>query len=73
MVFQGDLVYVNYGRVEDFKLLVSNFSVNVTGKIVIVRYGMIFRGDKVRGETLFLIMVESKFFENSGRGGGREV
>ena len=46
-MFQGELVYVNYGRVEDFKLLVSNFSVNVTGKIVIVRYGRIFRGDKV--------------------------
>lgn len=41
-------MYVNYGRVEDYQWLVSNKSINVTGKIVIARYGKIFRGDKVR-------------------------
>lgn len=40
-------MYVNYGRVEDYQWLVSNKSINVTGKIVIARYGKIFRGDKV--------------------------
>lgn len=43
---QGDLVYVNYGRREDFKLLQS-MNVNCSGKIVIARYGRVFRGDKV--------------------------
>ena len=37
---------MNYGRVEDFEKLKS-LSVNVTGKIVIIRYGKIFRGNKV--------------------------
>ena len=46
IAFQGDLVYVNYGRREDFKLLQS-MNVNCSGKIVITRYGRVFRGDKV--------------------------
>lgn len=44
---QGDLVYVNYGRTEDFFQLEREMGVNVTGRIVIVRYGKIFRGNKV--------------------------
>lgn len=44
----GDLVYVNYGRVEDYLFLENNMSINVTGKIAFARYGKIFRGDKVR-------------------------
>ena len=46
IAFKGDLVYVNYGRREDFKLLQS-MTVNCSGKIVIARYGRVFRGDKV--------------------------
>ena len=42
----GELVYVNYGRVQDFEQL-KDLSVNVTGKIAIMRYGKIFRGNKV--------------------------
>ncbi|XP_060559269.1 N-acetylated-alpha-linked acidic dipeptidase 2-like [Ruditapes philippinarum] len=45
---KGDVVYVNYGRVEDFQFLERNMSINVTGKIVLARYGKIFRGNKVR-------------------------
>ncbi|XP_046570395.1 putative N-acetylated-alpha-linked acidic dipeptidase [Haliotis rubra] len=45
-VVQGDLVYVNYGRVEDYVTL-SNNSINVTNKVVLARYGGIFRGDIV--------------------------
>lgn len=45
---QGDLVYVNYGRTEDFFQLEREMGINVTEKIVIVRYGKIFRGNKVR-------------------------
>nr|XP_033808392.1 putative N-acetylated-alpha-linked acidic dipeptidase isoform X2 [Geotrypetes seraphini] len=44
----GDLVYVNYGTVEDFLFLTRNLSMNLTGKVAIVRYGKIFRGDKVK-------------------------
>lgn len=47
ILFQGDLVYVNYGRTEDFFRLERDMGINVTGKIVIVRYGKIFRGNKV--------------------------
>jgi N-acetylated-alpha-linked acidic dipeptidase len=39
------LVWVNYGRQEDFDAIIG---LNLTGTIVIVRYGKIFRGDKVK-------------------------
>uniref|UniRef100_A0A3P9DEY8 Glutamate carboxypeptidase 2 n=1 Tax=Maylandia zebra TaxID=106582 RepID=A0A3P9DEY8_9CICH len=48
----GDLVYVNYGRTEDFSQLQREMGINVTGKIVIVRYGKIFRGNKVKNAVL---------------------
>ncbi|XP_022094263.1 putative N-acetylated-alpha-linked acidic dipeptidase [Acanthaster planci] len=43
---EGDLVYVNYGRVEDFQELERDLSIDVTGKICIARYAKIYRGDK---------------------------
>ncbi|KAM9733251.1 N-acetylated-alpha-linked acidic dipeptidase 2 [Menidia menidia] len=49
---QGELVYVNYGRTEDFFQLQREMGINVTGKIVIVRYGKIFRGNKVKNAML---------------------
>ncbi|GAA99243.1 uncharacterized protein L969DRAFT_73038 [Mixia osmundae IAM 14324] len=42
----GQYVYANYGRVEDFELLRSK-GISVTDKIVLVRYGGVFRGLKV--------------------------
>ncbi|XP_028396940.1 glutamate carboxypeptidase 2-like [Dendronephthya gigantea] len=46
---EGKLLYVNYGRSEDFQILKSNFSItNCSGYIVIMRYGKIFRGAKVK-------------------------
>jgi hypothetical protein len=42
----GEVVYANYGRTEDFNEL-ALLGVNVSGAVVIVRYGEIFRGDKV--------------------------
>ncbi|EPQ07184.1 N-acetylated-alpha-linked acidic dipeptidase 2 [Myotis brandtii] len=44
---EGDLVYVNYARTEDFFKLEREMGINCTGKIVIARYGKIFRGNKV--------------------------
>ncbi|KAG7470918.1 hypothetical protein MATL_G00118940 [Megalops atlanticus] len=49
---EGDLVYVNYGRTEDFFKLEREMGINCTGKIVIVRYGKIFRGNKVKNAVL---------------------
>ncbi|CAL8344714.1 unnamed protein product [Arctogadus glacialis] len=49
---EGELVYVNYGRTEDFFQLKREMGINVTGKIVIVRYGKIFRGNKVKNAML---------------------
>ncbi|KAE8627748.1 hypothetical protein XENTR_v10007141 [Xenopus tropicalis] len=49
---EGDLVYVNYGRTEDFFHLERNMGINCTGKIVIARYGKIFRGNKVKNAML---------------------
>ncbi len=42
----AEVVYVNYGRPEDFKRL-DELHISVAGKIVLVRYGMNFRGVKV--------------------------
>ncbi|KAM9853509.1 N-acetylated-alpha-linked acidic dipeptidase 2 [Aulostomus maculatus] len=49
---EGDLVYVNYGTIGDFFQLQREMGINVTGKIVIVRYGKIFRGNKVKNAIL---------------------
>uniref|UniRef100_A0A670Y5Z0 Glutamate carboxypeptidase 2 n=1 Tax=Pseudonaja textilis TaxID=8673 RepID=A0A670Y5Z0_PSETE len=49
---EGDLVYVNYGRIEDFHRLERDMGINCSGKIVIVRYGKIFRGNKVKNAYL---------------------
>lgn len=43
----GELVYVNYGRIEDFDYLTRNLGLSLRGKIMIARYGEIFCGYKV--------------------------
>jgi hypothetical protein len=43
---QAEMIYVNYGRGEDFEYLLKH-NISCKGKIVIVRYGENFRGDKV--------------------------
>ncbi|KAI0796916.1 Zn-dependent exopeptidase [Abortiporus biennis] len=45
---KGKLVYANYGRREDYQDLVDK-GVSLNGTIVLVRYGGIFRGLKVKG------------------------
>jgi N-acetylated-alpha-linked acidic dipeptidase len=42
----GDVVYANYGRIEDFDQLAAQH-IDLHGKIVICRYGANFRGVKV--------------------------
>jgi N-acetylated-alpha-linked acidic dipeptidase len=55
----GDVVYVNYGLIEDYARL-DSLGVSVKGRIVIARYGRSFRGIKAReaernGATALLI------------------
>ncbi|XP_064110869.1 N-acetylated-alpha-linked acidic dipeptidase 2-like [Macrobrachium nipponense] len=40
------VIYVNYGRVEDFEKL-DKLGIDVTGHVVMARYGKIFRGNKL--------------------------
>jgi N-acetylated-alpha-linked acidic dipeptidase len=43
----ADVVYVNYGLIEDYKTL-DSLGISVSGKIAIARYGRSFRGIKAR-------------------------
>ena len=43
----GDVVYVNYGLIEDYAHL-DSIGINVRGKIAVARYGRSFRGIKAR-------------------------
>jgi len=46
VVAAADLMYANYGTVEDFEELEER-NLSCIGKIMIMRYGKIFRGNKV--------------------------
>ncbi|MEO7455398.1 MAG: M20/M25/M40 family metallo-hydrolase [Gemmatimonadaceae bacterium] len=55
----GDIVYVNYGLIEDYAQL-DSLGISVRGKIAVARYGRSFRGIKAReaekhGATALLI------------------
>lgn len=67
----GPVVYANYGRVEDYATL-REMGVNVSGNVVLARYGKIYRGDIVEnayaaGATGVLIFTDRKDY---GGGGG---
>ncbi|KAJ1862508.1 Vacuolar protein sorting-associated protein 70 [Coemansia sp. RSA 2703] len=47
----GQLVYANYGSIDDFQAL-DKAGISVSGKIVLVRYGGVFRGIKVHAAEL---------------------
>ncbi|KAK4778011.1 hypothetical protein SAY87_018198 [Trapa incisa] len=69
----GPVLYANYGRVEDFHAL-ELIGVDVEGKIIIARYGKIFRGDIVRnahqaGAIGVVIFTDRKDY-GGGSGGG---
>ncbi|XP_065025655.1 probable glutamate carboxypeptidase LAMP1 [Musa acuminata AAA Group] len=60
----GPAVYANYGRVEDFANLRA-MGVNVTGAVVLARYGKIYRGEIVRnaaavGAAAAVVYTDSK-------------
>ncbi|EDO46336.1 predicted protein, partial [Nematostella vectensis] len=50
---EEQLIYVNFGRVEDFERLRDELGVVIQGRIAIMRYGKIFRGDKVANAARF--------------------
>ncbi|KAL8489706.1 hypothetical protein ACS0TY_025555 [Phlomoides rotata] len=67
----GPVVYVNYGRVEDYVQL-EEMGVNVSGKVVLARYGKIFRGDIVEnayaeGATGAVIFTDKKDYGGEGK------
>jgi len=55
----GQLIYANYGDQEDYQELIEN-GVNLTGKIIIARYGTNLRGVKVHYLLTFIIVVSTK-------------
>lgn len=63
---QADLLYVNYGRTEDFFKLEREMGINCTGKIVIARYGKIFRGNKVRVVFSFFLCGSDTAHDRAG-------
>lgn len=46
-MFQGDVVFAYLGRDEDFQYL-ETLNISLTGCIVLIRYGSIFRANQVR-------------------------
>ncbi|TKY44556.1 glutamate carboxypeptidase 2 [Spatholobus suberectus] len=65
--------YVNYGRVEDY-LTLKETGVNVSGTVVLARYGKIYRGDIVRnaydaGAVGVVIYSDRKDYGGGGEGG----
>lgn len=72
----GPVVYVNYGRVEDYKTL-KEMGVNVSGAIVLARYGEIYRGDIVHnayeeGAVGAVIYTDRKDYGGGAGGAGGE-
>lgn len=49
----GEPVYCNYGQIEDFQLLEEEGRIDFNEKICIIRYGKIYRGNKVANAQLF--------------------
>lgn len=45
---QGDLVYVNYATVDDFRRITEQMNLSVTAKICIARRGRIHTSSKVK-------------------------
>ena len=50
---QEELVYANYGLYEDLRYLQDELKINLTGRLLLVRYGVVYRGDKVLNAQRF--------------------
>ncbi|PKA57226.1 putative glutamate carboxypeptidase 2 [Apostasia shenzhenica] len=67
----GQVVYANYGSVEDFTALRAA-GVEVAGNVVIARYGHVYRGDVVRNAHLFGAVAVIIFSDAKDYGGGQK-
>ncbi|XP_046440416.1 glutamate carboxypeptidase 2-like [Daphnia pulex] len=68
---EGELIYANYGRKQDFEYLKS-LGIDIRGRIVIARYGAIFRGNIVKsaedgGALGVILFSDPKDFAPEGR------
>ena len=52
-IVSEELVYVNYGRFEDFAYLTRELGISVKDKLVMIRYGQVFRGNKIKWAQQF--------------------
>ena len=50
-IFKGTIIYVNYGRESDFRWLEEQ-GINISGQIVLARYGNGGRSGKVNGRSI---------------------
>nr|XP_048320756.1 probable glutamate carboxypeptidase LAMP1 isoform X4 [Ziziphus jujuba var. spinosa] len=70
----GPVVYVNYGREDDYKTL-DEMGVDVSGAVVLARYGQIYRGDIAKnagskGAIGALVYTDRKDYGGGGDDGG---
>ena len=59
---EGDLVYVNYGRPEDYDKL-KELGVSTEGKILLAKYGRIFRGNIVSSCLSVFDRTKNRYFD----------
>ena len=50
---QDELVFANYGSYEDLRYLEEELKINLAGRLLLIRYGSFFRGDKVLNAQRF--------------------
>ncbi|KAG1346626.1 putative glutamate carboxypeptidase LAMP1 [Cocos nucifera] len=67
----GPAAYANYGRLEDFAALRAA-GVNVTGAVVLARYGKIYRGDIIKNAEDAGAAAAVVFTDTKDYGGGRQ-
>lgn len=65
----GPVVYVNYGRVEDYAALRA-MGIEVAGSVVLAKYGQIFRGDIVRNAEAAGAVAAVVYTDRKDYGGG---
>lgn len=46
-------MYANYGRYQDLSYLRDELKMNLTGRLLLIRYGSSFRGDKILNAERF--------------------
>ncbi|KAL2500958.1 Peptidase M28 family protein [Forsythia ovata] len=68
----GPVVYVNYGRVEDY-ITLKEMGVNISGNVALARYGKIYRGDIVENANAAGAIGVLIFTDRKDYGGGGDA